>query len=129
MIAGGLVFVGLAAVIHVYIWILESFRWTSPSTRRTFGVRTSEDAETMKALAFNQGFYNLFLALIVIAGIIFHLAGEEMIGTTLIYAGAGSMLLAAVVLAVSSPGMFKGALIQGLAPLCGIVALAIGTIV
>ena len=57
----------LAALLHVYIWVLESFRWTEPSTRKTFGV-SEADAEMRKPLAYNQGFYNLFLAIITLVG-------------------------------------------------------------
>lgn len=60
MITAASVFAALAALLHVYIFVLESFRWTAPSTRRTFGT-TAEEAETTKLLAYNQGFYNLFL--------------------------------------------------------------------
>ena len=52
----------LAALLHVYIWVLESFRWTHPATRRTFGTSESE-AEITRPMAYNQGFYNLFLAI------------------------------------------------------------------
>jgi putative membrane protein len=31
------VFAGLAALVHVSIFVLESLRWEEPSTRRTFG--------------------------------------------------------------------------------------------
>nr|WP_233605824.1 DUF1304 family protein [Micromonospora sp. Llam0] len=36
--------------------------WTAPRTRAVFGVRSEQDALTTRALAFNQGFYNLFRA-------------------------------------------------------------------
>lgn len=49
-----------AALLHVDIWVLESFRWTEPTTRRTFGV-SEADARVLESMAFNQGFYNLFL--------------------------------------------------------------------
>ena len=60
MVTAGLIFAGLAAVLHVYIFVLESLQWTAPRTRATFGT-TLEEAEATKLLAFNQGFYNLFL--------------------------------------------------------------------
>lgn len=65
----GLVLTGLAAVLHIFIFYLESIAWTSPRARATFGTTESE-AEASKSLAFNQGFYNLFLALAVVIGII-----------------------------------------------------------
>ena len=58
----------LAALLHVYIWVLESFRWTEPSTRKTFGV-SEADAEVTRPMAYNQGFYNLFLAIITLVGV------------------------------------------------------------
>jgi putative membrane protein len=121
-----MVLVGIAALIHIYIFVLESLRWTDPKTRRIFGIRKPEDAETLKQMAFNQGFYNLFLALMVTVGIILMAIGETAIGATLVFAGAGAMLLAAVVLVASSPRMVKAALVQGVAPLVGVVLLAVG---
>ena len=61
MITAGMIFAGLAALVHVYIFVMESLRWTAPRTRATFGT-TLEEAEVTKLFAFNQGFYNLFLA-------------------------------------------------------------------
>ena len=69
MIAAALIFAGLAALLHVYIWVMESFLWTAPRTRAAFGT-TAEEAETTKLLAYNQGFYNLFLAIVTIVGIV-----------------------------------------------------------
>ncbi|RYY45969.1 MAG: DUF1304 family protein, partial [Actinomycetales bacterium] len=37
MLIVGLVLVGLAALLHVYIFWLESFAWTSARGRATFG--------------------------------------------------------------------------------------------
>jgi hypothetical protein len=50
MIAAGLVFAALAALLHVYIFTMESLTWTSPRTRAAFGT-TAEEAETTKLLA------------------------------------------------------------------------------
>lgn len=122
----GLVLVGIAALIHVYIFVLESLRWTDPKTRRVFGVRNPEDAETLKQMAFNQGFYNLFLAVMVLIGIVLMLNEMTVAGATLIFAGAGSMVLAALVLVFSSRKMARAALVQGAVPLLGVVALAVG---
>ncbi|HEY0217854.1 MAG TPA: DUF1304 domain-containing protein, partial [Cellulomonas sp.] len=63
MIATGLVLAALAALVHVYIFRLESLTWTSERTRAVFGT-TEAEAEATRALAFNQGFYNLFLAVV-----------------------------------------------------------------
>lgn len=57
----GKVIVGLIAFIHVYIFIFESFLWEKrgPKVFRSF---PKELFPKTKALAFNQGVYNLFLA-------------------------------------------------------------------
>lgn len=53
--------VGLIAGLHSYIFVLETFLWTSPRARRIFKTK-SEFAEQTKTLAANQGLYNGFLA-------------------------------------------------------------------
>src|SRR5271155_1674729 len=102
MITAGLIFAGLAGLLHVYIFTMESLTWTSPRTRATFGT-TAEEAETTKLLAFNQGFYNLFLAIVTGIGITAVALGHNAIGAALVFAGVGSMASAAVVLLASSP--------------------------
>lgn len=62
-------FVGIVAVEHIYILILEMFLWTSPRGLKAFGM-TKEQAEATKALAGNQGLYNGFLAAGLIWGIL-----------------------------------------------------------
>lgn len=124
----GLVLTGLAAVLHIFIFYLESIAWTSPRARATFGTTESE-AEASKSLAFNQGFYNLFLALAVVIGIIAYAAGAPQIGLTLVFTGAGSMVAAALVLALSSPELIASALKQGTLPLLGVLSLLIGVLI
>ncbi|MBH9553381.1 DUF1304 domain-containing protein [Inhella gelatinilytica] len=55
------VVVGLIALLHVYILVLEMFLWDKPQGRRAFGL-TQEFAQQTKVLAANQGLYNGFLA-------------------------------------------------------------------
>lgn len=118
----GLFFAALAALLHVYIWVMESFTWTSPRTRATFGL-TEEQASATKELAFNQGFYNLFLAIITAVGIVVGGIGYNYVGIALVFAGVGSMLAAAVVLLVSSPDKARAAVVQGTFPLIAIALL------
>jgi putative membrane protein len=125
MIYAGLIFAGLAALLHVYIWVMESLTWTSARTRATFGI-SEEEAVATKELAFNQGFYNLFLAIITFTGIVIGGTSRYGIGLALIFAGAGSMLAAAVVLLLSSPDKARAAITQGTLPLIAIVLLAVG---
>ena len=125
MIAAGLGFAALAALLHVYIFVMESLTWTSPRTRATFGT-TPETAETTKELAFNQGFYNLFLAIVSAIGVVAVLMGAKAVGVALVFAGVGSMLAAALVLLLSSPDKARAAVTQGAFPLIAVVLLVIG---
>jgi putative membrane protein len=125
MLTAGLVFAGLAALLHVYIFTMESLTWTSARTRAVFGL-TAEEAETTKLLAFNQGFYNLFLAIVTILGIPPVITGDTAVGVALVLAGVGSMVAAAIVLLLSAPGKARAALIQGTFPAIAIALLVIG---
>jgi putative membrane protein len=125
LIYAGLIFAVLAALLHVYIFVMESLTWTSPRTRATFGT-TPETAETTKELAFNQGFYNLFLAIVTAVGMVAVFTGHRAVGAALVFAGVGSMLAAAAVLLVSSPDKARAAATQGTFPLIAIVLLVIG---
>ncbi|RAU89915.1 DUF1304 domain-containing protein [Mycobacterium colombiense] len=125
MIAAGLVFAALAALLHVYIFVIESLTWTSPRTRATFGT-TAAEAETTKALAFNQGFYNLFLAIVTGVGIAAVALRHRDIGAALVFAGVGSMAAAAVVLVASARDKARAAATQGTFPAIAIVLLLLG---
>jgi putative membrane protein len=73
-----LVLAALVALIHVYIFALESILWTKPRGMRVFG-NDAAKAETTRVLALNQGVYNLFLA----AGIVWGLgSGAEILPRT-----------------------------------------------
>lgn len=119
------VLAGLAALVHLYIFRLESLAWTEPETRKVFGT-TPETAEVTKPLAYNQGFYNLFLAVIAVVGVVVGASGVEDVGAALIYAACGSMLAAALVLVTSDASKLRAALIQGLAPALAVLALLLG---
>ncbi|GEM32517.1 membrane protein [Nocardia neocaledoniensis NBRC 108232] len=120
----GLIFVGVAVLLHGYIFVMESLRWTQPRTRATFGISAAE-AEATREMAFNQGFYNLFLAIVAAVGMGFTVFGDAGVGLALVLAGAGSMVAAGVVLLASSPAKARPALIQLVPPLIGCAALVL----
>ena len=60
--------IGLVALIHVYIVILEMVWWDTPRGHKAFGL-TPDFAARTKVLAANQGLYNGFL----VAGLIWGL--------------------------------------------------------
>jgi putative membrane protein len=125
MLTAGVIVAALAALLHVYIFVMESLTWTSARTRATFGT-SAEEAAATKELAFNQGFYNLFLAIVSGVGIAALLSGHTAVGAALVFAGVGSMLAAALVLLVSSPDKARAAITQGVLPLIAVILVAVG---
>jgi putative membrane protein len=125
VIAIGGALAGIAAAVHVYIFVLESLIWNGDRARAVFGT-TREEAATTRVLAFNQGFYNLFLAVATLLGIVLLGAGRTAVGATLVLTGAGSMVAAGLVLLVSSPTKARAALVQLGPPALGVTALVVG---
>lgn len=122
----GSIFVFVAAVVHLGIFFLESVLWTKPRVQALFGVGTREDGEVLRPLMFNQGFYNVFLALGAGVGLVLY-------GTETTYEGGLavalfsllSMVLAGLVLFASNRSMWRGALVQAGPPLIALVLLGI----
>ena len=127
-----LVAAALAAVLHVVIFVMESVLWTTPRVRATFGVTSDAQAEHTRPLAFNQGFYNLFLAVVTGVGVMLVAvsgpgAGRPA-GLALLVAGLGSMLAAALVLVLSDRNKARAAAVQGTFPLIGLLALLVSAL-
>jgi putative membrane protein len=122
----GSVFVGLAALIHVFIFVLESVLWSRPATWRRFGLHSQEEADIIRPMAYNQGFYNGFLALGAVAGLVMIAsANVQPVGVGLAIFVLLSMLLASIVLITSNPKLARAAVTQGAAPLIGLVFLVL----
>ena len=117
-----LVAAGIAAAAHVGFWAMETLLWRSPKVHRLFGAATPEEAETMAPIMFNLGYYNLFVGLGAAAGAWLWWSGEPeaLLAFTLAF-----MIAAAIVLLATSLRMWRGAVVQGLAPAVGLVALAL----
>ena len=113
----------LAGLMHILFFCMESLWWTRPAVYRRFR-STEAQAQMTRSLAFNQGFYNLFLAAGIFGGFFLMETGHYRAGMILIAWNCLSMLAAAVVLAASSPKMLRGALIQGLPPLVFLLGAA-----
>lgn len=107
----------IPVIIHVYIFWLETFGWGKAGSVRIFGVK-KEDVEAIRPWAFNQGWYNLFLALAGGAGVFIPGAW----GSALVTYALGSMVAAALVLVLSAPEKIRSALVQGLPALLGLGA-------
>lgn len=118
------VFVGLAALLHVLFFVMESVLFMRPDVHRRFGLRTREDAELVRPMAYNQGFYNLFLAVGAVVGIVWASgSGSDTGGTAVAAFACAVMLGAAAVLVTTSRRFLPAALLQGLPPLVALVLL------
>lgn len=126
MLLVGMIAAFLAAALHVFIFYIESFAWTTRALS-VFGM-DRESAEATKEMAFNQGFYNFFLAIEAFAGIAVYYLASRPVGLTLVLFGVGSMLAAALLLFVTSPDKRSAAIKQGFLPLLAVVTLAAGAL-
>lgn len=72
-----LVAAALAAVLHVFIFVMESVLWTTLRVWATFGITSDALAAHTRPLAFNQGFYNLFLAVVTAVGVVLVASGTR----------------------------------------------------
>ena len=109
----------LAAALHVFIFCMESLWFMRPSVHKRFGAATTADAEARRLFAFNQGFYNLFLAIGIFAGLaLLHIGGNITVGRTLVLFSCACMVGAGVVLFFSARRqMLRAAVIQAIFPL------------
>ncbi|RKH72106.1 DUF1304 domain-containing protein [Corallococcus interemptor] len=118
------VFAVIAALIHVLFFVMESIVFSKPKVWRRFGLKSQADADVMKGMAFNQGFYNLFLALGVLVGVVLVHTGAVASGVAAVVFGCACMLAAAVVLVSSNRKFLTASIVQG-----GLPALAIALVV
>ena len=114
------VFAVLAALLHVLFFVYESVIFDRPEVHARFRTRT-EDVPAVKPWAYNQGFYNLFLAIGALVGVVLALSGQETVGLALVVFACGSMLAAALVLVATNRAMARAAATQGTFPLLAVV--------
>lgn len=119
------VFALIAAALHVLFFYFESVTFTRPDVWRRFGVASQDQAEIVRPMAFNQGFYNLFLAVGIVVGLGLVAAGHVAAGRAIVLFACACMVLAGVVLIATSRAMLRAALIQLVAPLLAIVATVV----
>ena len=115
-------FAMIAGLLHVYIFVLESIRWRHPSAWRKFGIASQEHANIIRPMAFNQGFYNLFLAVGIAGGLALTAAGSVDAGRAVVLFACSCMVGAGAVLVLSSRRFARSAAIQAVPPLIAIVA-------
>ena len=117
------IFAVIAALLHVSFFYLESVTFTRPATWQRFRVRSQADAELLRPMAFNQGFYNLFLAIGAIGGVVAANIGYVEAGRALVLLACGSMMLAGIVLIASDRRFVRSGLIQAVPPAIALLGL------
>jgi len=116
------VFMSLTALLHIFFFKLESIDFMKPEVLGRFGLTESAGA-IVENWAYNQGFYNLFLAIGLIYAIVLYYRKKEVqaraIGEviSLIIVGAG------VVLYISVPLKIIPAMIQAVPALLAFIFL------
>ena len=119
----GLAAAVVAALIHVWIFVLESMWFMRPTVFRRFGIASETDAKVVRSFAYNQGFYNLFLAAGVAIGIALVANRDPASGESILLFACGSMIAAGIVLYLHNPRFLRAAAIQAVPPLVAVVAI------
>jgi putative membrane protein len=115
------VFAVMAGVVHVGIFVLESLLLGRPAVRQRFLGRAELSPDVL-VWAFNQGFYNLFLAAGAIGGVLFVHSGQMATGRAVALFACACMVAAGGVLLTSDRRLWRGALGQALPPLVALLA-------
>ncbi|NUT36260.1 MAG: DUF1304 domain-containing protein [Hamadaea sp.] len=108
----------VAGLFHVLVFAMESVLFSRPEVHRRFGTAAA-DLAAVRPWALNQGFYNLFLGLGALAGVVIGAST----GRALVAFACLCMVGAALVLVATNRRMARAALMQGLAPLVALIAL------
>lgn len=124
----------LAAAVHVFVFVAEAILIDRPAVHQGIFLVPTSDVPAIRLWAFGVGFYNLSLALGLVAGVIAWASGYETVGRTLIIyiclfmlLGGALVLLVADRLAMGRPRGkgIGGVLGQGIPPLAALIALAL----
>jgi putative membrane protein len=107
------IFAGVAALLHVVFFLFESVLFKNPKIQKRFHV-PAEAAEHVRVWAFNQGFYNLFLALGIALGLVID-------SRTLVLFPCACMVGAGIVLLFTDRRMARSAAIQAIPPIVALV--------
>lgn len=127
------IFALVTAVVHILAFVWETLLFQRPGVHRGVFAIPTADVPSVRLWAFNVGFYNLFIAGGLIAGVIVWMRGNESVGRALVIylclfaLLAGIALFASDRLALSRPrgtGV-GGALFQGVPPLIALTAAAL----
>ena len=112
----------VAAAFHVLFFVLESVTFSQPSVAARFGLTTPDQIAAVRPMAFNQGFYNLFLAIGIAGGLALVAAGSVEAGRAVVLFACACMVGAGLVLLSTNRRFARSAAIQAVPPLVAIVA-------
>jgi putative membrane protein len=115
------VFVVIAGIFHLFVFALESLLFRKPSTYRRFLVKDETEMAAARPWAFNQGFYNLFLAVGALGGLIW--GGDK--GHAIALFACACMAGAGVGLVASDRRMGRAAATQAVPPIAALVLAAL----
>ena len=74
----------LTAAIHVVVFVWEALLIVRPAVHLGVFATPTADVPAVRLWAFGVGFYNLFIACGLVAGVVAWAAGEELVGRTLV---------------------------------------------
>ena len=118
------IFAIIAVLFHVMAFAMESLLFHREKVQVLFLGRP-EPSATVRLWAFNQGFYNLFLAAGPVAGLVAYHSGHPGAGRALVIYGCAFMAACGVVLFASDRRMWRGMIGQSGPPLVALIATLI----
>lgn len=123
----------IAAATHVLAFAWETLLFRRPGVHQGVFAIPTDDVRPVMLWAFNVGFYNLFLACGMVAGVLAWSGGNDEAGGALVVYICLFMVLAGIALFVSDRLALSrprgtgvgGALAQSVPPLVALVAIAL----
>lgn len=115
------VFIAISGLLHVAIFVMESLLFTRPAIWRRFLITSKGDAQAVRPWALNQGFYNLFLALGALGGLVAIWLGRPTEGAAIALFACACMALAGAVLVATDRRMLRAAAMQAVPPLAALL--------
>ena len=106
-------------LLLIAVGILESFFSANPRLFPVFRIRP-EDRRAVRLWTVNQGFYNMMYGAGALVGVLLVNTGQETVGRTLVLFTAASHVVLGIVLVVSEPKLWRGAVGQA-----GVAALTL----
>jgi len=113
----------VAALVHTWFFVLESLWFMRPTVYRRFGIQSDDEAKVVRSFAYNQGFYNLFLAAGIAVAVALVGTGDLVSGRAIALFACGSMVAAGIVLYLFDRRFLRAAAIQVVPPLVAILAI------